>query len=136
MSKSIIRKTMCVFLSLISILCSSCDSDQLKNDNYHVTTQVYVENSEVYMDVTFQSMIEMDTKDVVLSIYMKMLDTDEKLLVYEKYYEVVKAKSVQKKETQLIDLEGYELIKYEEGESPTPNYELIVEIYENYKPLY
>ena len=119
---------------LIILLLSGCHSNSLKNDNYHVTTQVYVENSEVYLDVTFQSMIDKDTEDVVVSIYMKMLDTNEKVLVYEKYYDVVKAKSVQKKETQLIELEGYELIKYEEGKSPTPNYELIVEIYENKNP--
>lgn len=135
MSKSLknILKVILYFLFVLSS--TSCNYKKLDNDHYHVVTQVYVKESNIYIDVNFQSMIEMDTEDVVLSIYMKMLDSNEKILVYEKYYEVVKAKSVQKKETQLIDLEGYEVIKYEEGESPTPNYELIVEVYENCKPL-
>lgn len=130
--KNILKVILCFLFVLSS---TSCNYKKLDNDHYHVVTQVYVKESNIYIDVNFQSMIEMDTEDVVLSIYMKMLDSNEKILVYEKYYEVVKAKSVQKKETQLIDLEGYEVIKYEEGESPTPNYELIVEVYENSKPL-
>ena len=129
----LIKKILILSLVLLSMstLVSCSKENELKNDDYHVVTNVYTSNEETYMEVKFQSMVDEDIEDVKLLIYFNMIKFDEKVLVYEKDFDLIKGKQIIEKDTVLITLdEKYELVSFVEGESPVTNFETIVEVYD------
>ena len=130
----LIKKMLILSLALLSFstLLSCSRENELKNEDYHVVTNVYLSNGEAYMEVKFQNLIDKDIKNVKLLIYFNMVNFDEKVLVYEKEFDLIKGKEIIKKDVILINLdEKYELVSFVEGESPVSNFETIVEVYDS-----
>jgi hypothetical protein len=121
-------------LTLIFAMCGCSKKDELKNDDYSFKiTKMTDVNDNIETEIFLLNKAGEKRENVQVKIYLHILDTDEKVLFYEKEYDVLEDEGI-KWDTIVFDnkeIIDQMIVPDEENDSLKNNYEFIYEVYDN-----